>query len=299
MNEANGRVSMLVLGMEASGKSAYIGQLLGRVQRVAESSLTLRATPDSIKPYLAVLNRLEQGLPPEHTEANAYSETPLLLEHASLGAVEVVWPEYAGEQVKDLLNSRSVTPAWRSRVVSSDVWMLFVRPSLISVPEDLISRRILPAPPVVRKGPKKPTDNQSQLDSNTEISAQTGLIELLQLLLFVKGIGVAQRVQLPILGIMLSCLDEVSSRDSGRRPNEILMERVPLLAAFLSSVWSPRASPILGVAALGQPLNPNKPNEDFALNGPENEGYLVLPDGSPHSDLTLGVSLLLEKLRET
>lgn len=27
MNEANGRVSMLVLGMEASGKSAYIGQL--------------------------------------------------------------------------------------------------------------------------------------------------------------------------------------------------------------------------------------------------------------------------------
>src|SRR5687767_8381467 len=116
-NQATDRTSILVLGMEASGKSAYIGQVLGRIQRVKTSRLTATSVPTSLKPYLGVLDRLERGLPPEHTEAEAYSETPLVLEDSVLGPIQLTWPEYAGEQVKDLLTTREISNAWRSRVL--------------------------------------------------------------------------------------------------------------------------------------------------------------------------------------
>jgi hypothetical protein len=196
--------------------------------------------------------------------------------------------------------ARRIPQRWYERLQESDVWLLFVRPSTTSIPADVISRRILPIP---ENGVKA-----SQAEAvTTALSAQSTLIELLQMLLHLRGVSAVSPVNRPVLGVLLSCFDEVQVREDtpgelegkyqgGRSPGDVLREHLPLLASFVESVWAPDARVVLGVSALGRPLLRNQPDLDFILEGPENQGYVVLPEGLEDQDLTLAVSLPLELL---
>lgn len=288
---------VLVLGAHESGKTTFVVQLLGRVQRVAQGRLRARSAPSSLTPYKAALERVEEGRAPDHTETSLFADTPLPLFHDEAGPVDLVWPEYAGETLQGMVASRQIPQSWLDRVQGSDVWLLFVRLSTTSIPADVISRRILP----VQDGEEEvPADSEESI----ALSGQATLVELLQMLLHLRGAAVAPRVHRPVLGVLLSCFDEVEGRadpeveqngeQGGRRPEAILRERLPLLASFVDSVWDPDSRVILGVAALGRPLLRDEPDLDFILQGPERQGYVVLPDGREHPDLTLAVSLPLD-----
>jgi energy-coupling factor transporter ATP-binding protein EcfA2 len=288
---------VLVLGAHESGKTTFVVQLLGRVQRVAEGRLRARTAPTSLGPYRAALERVEEGRAPDHTETSLFAQTPLPLLHDQAGPVDLVWPEYAGETLQGMVALRRIPQSWFDRVQASDVWLLFVRLSTTSIPADVISRRILP----VQGGDEEvPVDS----DESSALSGQATLVELLQMLLHLRGAAMASHVRRPVLGVLLSCFDEVQARADpegeqaggreGRRPEAILRERLPLLASFVDSVWDPDSRVILGVAALGRPLLRDEPDFDFILQGPERQGYVVLPDGREHPDLTLAVSLPLD-----
>lgn len=286
---------ILVLGAHESGKTTFVVQLLGRVQRVAEGRLRARSAPTSLAPYRAALERVEEGRAPDHTETSLFAETPLPLLHDRAGPVDLVWPEYAGETLQAMVASRRIPQRWFDRVQESDVWLLFVRLFTTSIPEDVISRRILPVQGV--EG-----EDQAGDEETTALSGQATLIELLQMLLHLRGAALGPRVQRPVLGVLLSRFDEAlgdpegepGHEQEGRRPEAILRERLPLLASFVDSVWDPDSRVILGVAATGRPLLRDEPDLDFILQGPERQGYVVLPDGRAHSDLTLAVSLPLD-----
>lgn len=295
---------VLVLGAHESGKTTFVVQLLGRVQRVEEGRLRARAAPSSLVPYKAALERIEEGRAPEHTERSLFAETPLPLVHDTAGPVDLVWPEYAGETIQQMVTNRRVPQRWYDRVQQSDVWLLFVRPSTTFVPPDVISRRILPVPgESVPEGEERHADDQEE--GVTELSSQASLVELLQMLLHLRGVSTARRVVRPVLGVLLSCFDEVlepGSPPGGEAqttlPEDVFRERLPLLASFVDSVWDASSRVVLGVAALGRPLLPDEPDVDFIIDGPERQGYVVLPDGRQNPDLTLAVSLALELLHE-
>lgn len=294
---------VLVLGAHDSGKTTFVVQLLGRVQRVQEGRLRARAAPTSLVPYKAALERIEEGRAPEHTERSQFAETPLPLVHDTAGPVDLVWPEYAGETIQQMVTSRRVPQRWYDRVQQSDVWLLFVRPSTTFVPPDVISRRILPVPAErVPEGEERHTDEEE--GGVTELSGQASLVELLQMLLHLRGVSTARPVVRPVLGVLLSCFDEIlepgsspgEEQASASRPDQVFRERLPLLASFVDSVWDTNSRVVLGVAALGRPLLPDEPDVDFIIDGPERQGYVVLPDGQQNPDLTLAVSLALELL---
>lgn len=282
---------VLVLGTHESGKTTFVAQLLGRVQRVAESRLRSRAAPASLGPYRAALERVEEGRAPDHTERSLFAQTPLPLVHDRVGPVDLVWPEYAGETLQALVESRRIPQPWFERLQESDIWLLFVRLSTTTVPQDVISRRIFPV------GDGEASGEVSDEDA-AALSGQAALVELLQMLLQLRSAAIPPRVRRPALGVLLSCYDEVQPERSGGQagppPEAILRERLPLLASFVDSVWHPESRVILGVAALGRPLLRDEPDVDFIVEGPERQGYVVLPDGTESADLTLAVSLPLE-----
>jgi hypothetical protein len=281
--------SVLVLGATASGKSSYVGQLVLRTEHAPDGRLRATRGLSSYSALDPVLQHLQIGIAPGHTEHGTYEESTLTLEDRETGShVQIVWPEFAGEQVEALARDRIVPPAWAARVRTSDVWILFVRASHMFLPEDALSRRIVPTPTVSDAAPSA---------EGTILSGQARLIELLQLLTFVRGLGAVHPVRKPVLGIVLSCYDELDST-SAKSPATVLQERLPLVSAFVSSMWAPESLLVLGIAALGRALDPTEPDLDFLMEGPETNGYVILPDGSSTPDLTLAVSLLMDRARE-
>lgn len=281
--------SVLVLGATASGKSSYVGQLVLRTEHAPGGRLRAGQGLSSYGALQPVLEHLQLGIAPGHTEHGTYEESTLTLEDRKTGGqVRIVWPEFAGEQVEALARDRIVSPEWAGRVRTSDVWILFIRASHMFLPEDVLSRRIAPtatgSPPAAAR------------EEGTILSGQARLIELLQLLTFIRGLGGARPVEKPVLGVVLSCYDELADT-SEKPPGEVLRDRLPLVSDFVCSMWAPESLLVFGIAALGRALDPVEPDVDFLTEGPEANGYLILPDGSPTPDLTLAVSLLMDRAR--
>lgn len=279
-------VSVLVLGAHDTGKTTFLIQLLARLRHGANSRLSLREALAAYDAYLEPLRRLEGGRAPEHTESALHTETTLGLSDTVAGDLDIVWPEYAGEQVQNLLRTRSVPDAWYARVNSSDLWVLFVRSDMTYVPDDVISRRIGLGPP-----PPEPVAGEEG-----GLSLQANLIELLQMLLYVRGVAIRPGVRLPVLAVMVSCFDLIADRGTPTRPWDVLKQRVPLFADFVESVWTDETAIVLGLSATGRSLDHDRPDVDFMLDGPHTQGYVVLPDGEADGDLTLALSIPLDAL---
>ena len=279
--------SVLVLGAHASGKTTFIAQLLGRLERIQTGRLRARAAPASLTPYREALESLEEGRAPEHTSSTLFADTPIPLIHDVAGPLDLVWPEYPGESLQQIVTQRKVPEKWYARLQASEVWLLFLRLSTTFVPEDILSRRILPI--------VKPKSGPAA-EPEEETSKQTLLVELLQMLLHLRAASTAAPLRQPVLGVVLSCFDEIQARDTHRPPIGHLAERLPLLAEFIRSSWSPSSHLVLGLSSSGQPLSHREPNEVFIFQGPEHQGYVVLPDGRDDPDLTLVVSLALDLL---
>ena len=284
--------SVLVLGLSRAGKSSYIGQVLSRLHARSEGRLrAARSLPSG--PYRDLLAELAAGIPPQHTPHGVYEETPLYLQDTLYDqTVEILWPEYAGEQLREIIDQRRVPRHWAERVAASDVWILFVRPTLVPLPEDSVTRGIPP-----QSGETGSLVAASQPETHEWVSAQAQMIEGLQILSFLRQSTIQRRRRSPVLGVVVSAIDEIRVRESGTSPEKLLADHLPMLHEYVRANWMEDACMIVGVSALGRELDPNQPDEAFQIEGPENQGYLVLPDGLETRDLTLGLSLLLDRAR--
>jgi hypothetical protein len=108
------------------------------------------------------------------------------------------------------------------------------------------------------------------------------------MLVYVRGAISTEPLRSPRLCLLLSCWDELSTND---RPAAVLEQRLPMFANFVASTW---AEPIvLGLSALGRPLSTHDRDAEYVARGPEQFGYVVLPDGERSPDLTLPIQRLL------
>ncbi len=287
MSESNNSArNVLIFGGANTGKTVYVLQLYGRLSDEG-ARLSLRHQPDDLSLIVAGFDRLSNGLPPEHTTTGASADVTLPVADASGRAFDVVYPDYAGEQVDDMVQNRQVSREWRSRVLAAPTWLVFLRLDHVHNPKDVVT-----TPPPA----DAPPVNGSQAPASA-LGDQAETVEALQLLLHTAGVGSATPVRRPTLAVVLSCWDELSI-PSGTQPQTVLRDRMPLVEAFVRSNWQPDHTVIYGLSAQGKPLQPGTPDDEFIDQGPEAMGYVVCPDGSRDSDLTLLLHDVLERTPE-
>jgi hypothetical protein len=279
---------LMLLGGPNSGKTHYAGQLYGRLRR-RPGLLRLRheqGTPPDLTALEEVLRCLEEGRAAEHTAANTWAEVVLPLADVQGKAVDLRWPDYGGEQLRAVFDHRAVLEDWRSRLAVADGWVLLIRLKSETTYPDALAELVKRAKE--RKG-NSGTARAGTWDANAR------WVELLQMLLHVAGLGTATRLRRPRLVVLLSCYDELG--EALDPPPQMLAEKLPLLSSFIHSTWAPESVSIWGLSALGRLLERDSADELFIDNGPEQQGWVVPPEGgSRDPDLTKPLAWLLGAL---
>ncbi len=273
---------MLVLGGPNSGKTHYAGQLFGRLLRRPTGRLRIPpdATPADLSLLDEVLACLEDGRAASHTHSDTHAQLVLhLLDQPTGRRLDITWPDYGGEQLQAVFNTRSVTQAWAARLRAANGWLLFIRLGIEPRYEIRLEHALDGA------GAEAIATRQANWDPNAR------WVEVLQILLHVARHGTYSRRQHPRLAVMLSCYDEDPTPMS---PRERLATQLPMLAAFLDASWDPAALSVWGLSSLGRPLTEESRDPNFINHGPEYQGWVIGPEGgAPNSDLTAPVAWLL------
>lgn len=270
--------SILLLGESGVGKTHYGAQLLRRLMK-RDCRLSMNGQATNLEPFQAALESLSEGRAADHTATSIYVDSvwPVSKEDGTSG--QLIWPEYGGEQIKSMIESRHVPDAWRTRVRQADRWMLMVRLQQTQLDDDVLSR---PLSDLRKAAPDNPPH---------QISDQARLIELLQMLTYVRSMS-SPGVQpgSSRLAVLLTCWDELGFEGT---PPEALKARLPMFWAFLNSTWI--TPTVMGLSALGRPLNPHTSDSDYSSQGPEQFGFVVTPEGERSPDLTWPIHLLLDE----
>ncbi|WP_417447384.1 hypothetical protein [Kangiella sp.] len=284
--------SILLIGESNVGKTHYGAQFLKRLM-VRECSLQMSGAPTNVEAFNNALACLTEGKATAHTPSEAYLESVWPVTSDEGGKAELVWPDYGGEQVSSLVSQRQIPVKWKERVVGATDWVLMLRLQSIRIKEDQLSR-----PFHTLFECKKENDQVKAIGQHAdgeqpdafEISDQARAIELLQILLYLSKANLDQPLKQPRLTILLSCWDELESKEL---PEQLLASRLPMLWSFLASNW--KSPEIYGLSALGRPLSIDSPDEEYEIQGPEEFGYVILPDGSHNKDITLPIQRLMAK----
>jgi hypothetical protein len=267
---------LLIIGGPNVGKTHFVGQLYNRL--VAKASAYRMVTPPAdLSVIKAIIDRLALGLAGEHTQRGLNEEINFTVARDQT-EIALAFPDYAGEQVRDLVRERLVPSRWRELVAQSDEWLLLIRPEDILPLEDITTRGFADLDDLRRRA--------AQAQADAELTPPAFYVELLQLLLHVKGKSAVVPVAAPRLTVALSCWDRLDAPAADRAPLAELRTRLPFLADFLAAVWAPGSWRVLGLSSLGRTLDPVVPDEDFVDDGPAAAGYVVLPTGEHHPDLT-------------
>jgi hypothetical protein len=278
MNEPS---KLLVIGGFSAGKTHFGAQLLSRLQS-RTCTFVLREASPSVALLEEALSKLSEGMTSEHTSRDLYGTIVLPITDANHREVDLIWPEFGGEQVDDFVKRRQVSAEWVSRIQEADSWVLMIRLIRMRTEEDLISR---PFDSLLNQEMASDDPQQHEL---LDWSAQAKTIELMQMLLFYKGASMQLEISNPRLTVILSCWDELS-KPAGSHPKDVLYEYMPLFGSFLETNWNTDSLSIYGLSALSRPLKSDTPDDDFRQKGPENFGYVVLEDGSHERDLTIPI----------
>lgn len=269
--------TILLVGESNVGKTHYGAQFLKRLM-VKDCALKMSSAPTNLEAFTTALSCLTEGKSTDHTPANTYVESIWPISDEAGRYAELIWPDYGGEQVRNLVTQRRIPTDWRGRVLEAKDWVLLIRLHSLRSEEDLFSRPL-----------QSFAEAESQGDSVAyELSDQARIVELLQMLLYLAKFHLEQPLRKPRLTILLSCWDEL---ETAAIPADLLASRLPMLWSFVRSNW---ASPIvMGLSALERALSRTDPDQEYAIRGPEEFGYVVLPDGVINKDITLPIQCLM------
>ncbi|WP_283814034.1 hypothetical protein [Afipia massiliensis] len=275
----------MLLGESDVGKSHYGAQLLLRLNQ-KNYALRMRGAATNLDAFDEVTRALAEGKSAGHTSWTTYLESlwPVVDENGN--EIDLEWPDYGGEQVRRLIDDRKVPLVWRDRLLSCDGWLLMVRIQRSGVEDDIFSR------PLADILSRRAAEGVKEIRS----SIQARLVELLQMLIYVRGEGTSKPLNSPALTILLSCWDELGSEGEERTPAQVLHSRLPLLSSFVKTNWVDDRVEVLGLSALEKSLQPDQADADYIDKGPENFGYVVLSDGRRDADLSLPIARLAATL---
>lgn len=277
---------VLVIGGSGAGKTHFAGQILGRMRHDRQGKLRIRpGGVEDLGKLEEVLACLEEGRAAGHTSGETWTGIRCELETESGAEILLEWPEYAGERLFAMVERRMIPGEWRDSINNATGWLLFIRPQTLKLYEDTLVR---------------PTGITPESSASIEVPVQGSgwddrarYVELLQMFLFAAGQSTFRPTGSPRLAIVLSCWDELNGNKS--TPESLFAERLPLLDAFVRSIWEDDSWSVWGLSSLGRSLRQHERDEDFAMQGPENFGYVIRPGSTDEDrDLTAPVAWLIE-----
>jgi len=269
--------SILLIGESDVGKSHYGGQLLKRLMK-ADGQIRMDGAASNLEPFEAVMARLDAGVSADHTAVTTYEESVWPIVDEEGRKAHLIWPDYGGEQVKKIIDTKQLPIAWRTRIVQSPAWLLLIRLRQVRTGDDIFSR------PLADLKERRAENREAQL------SDQARLIELLQMLAHVRSAHDGHTGRLPRLLVLLTCWDEMEIEPE-EHPVDVLRRYLPMLCDFMGSNW--QDSLVFGLSALGRRLDKDERDMDYVTRGSEQFGYVVLEDGACSPDLTLPIRKLL------
>jgi hypothetical protein len=270
--------SMLLVGESGVGKTHFGAQLLKRLLN-SNGRFRMNGAATNLEPFEATMGCLNDGRSAAHTPTSIYVDSEWPIADAGGREFTLVWPDYGGEQVKTLLDTRRVPAEWRDRVMTTSAWILMLRLHQLRVSGDLLSKPLASL--------ANSTAGEASETELSKLSDQARMVELLQVLLYLRGGGVGQVNDIPQLCILLSCWDELGQTGT---PASILSNQLPMFYQFVSSNWPEPI--IMGLSALERPLDKKVSDEEYVTKGPEHFGYIVTQDGSTSTDLTIPLDVL-------
>lgn len=274
---------ILIIGGPNAGKTHFGGQLYGRLNSgLFGYKIASRNRPTDLTIFQDVLNKLSEGKRADHTEASANRSIDLVIDDSEGNSIVFAFPDYAGEQVKFIVENRKINETWKNYIEISSSWLLFVRLSEVDPLEDIINRGI-PAPEEIQR--------RKQDTPPVKVSDAAYFVELLQMLLYVKAVPSLNAVVRPNLTIVLSCWDDLNLR-VGTKPADLLEERLPLLYHFVKNVWSNGSLAIIGLSSTEKTLTDDADEEYIELT-PIEFGYIIDPSGEKDKDLTLAIKTFI------
>ncbi len=265
--------SILLIGKPHSSKTVFLSQFYSKLQK-NKSKLKLYKSVDDLSPISGAREALASGEAPQTTPSEKSIRFYLPIQVAEK-QVDLKCPEYGGEQVLNIVENRELNKEWTTSIQESDSWILFIRLNNLNKPLDISD---VTYSEQHHKNSKEPVS-----ETEYKISDQSFFIELLQILLHAKGTDYHRVNDKVKLTIVLTCWDEMNTKD---KPYDILKSKLPLLLNFLESNWDENYLNIVGLSAQGFSLTTPENKEKYQIEGPEEFGYLVLPDGAQTNDIT-------------
>ena len=278
---------ILMLGESDVGKTHYGGQLLKRLMN-SNGQIRMDGAATNLEPFQTVMDSLNEGRLADHTATATYDESVWPIIDDEERKAHLVWPDYGGEQIRNIIDNRRIPNVWRARITQSAAWLLLIRPQKIRMDNDIFSRPLLSLREDTNKAREADQREETPETGEAELSDQARLIELLQVLIQTRLTCDGDVGRLPRLLILLTCWDEMEMK---LRPVGILRQRLPMFHDFVSSNW--KDSLVFGLSALGRRLDKTEADMDYVNRGSENFGYVVLENGTRCNDLTLPIRKLL------
>ena len=269
--------SILLIGESDVGKSHYGGQLLKRLMK-RDGRIRMDGAASNLEPFQAVMASLDTGVSADHTAVTIYEDSVWPIVDDEGRKARLVWPDYGGEQVKNIIDTKRLPIAWRTRIIQSPAWLLLIRLQQVRSADDIFSRPLIDIA-------KTRTENQE-----VRLSDQARLIELLQTLTHVRSAYQGHCGRMPRLLILLTCWDEMKI-EKEERPVDVLRRYLPMFCDFFTSNWEDAS--IFGLSALGRRLDKHERDMDYVTRGSEQFGYVIQEDGACSPDLTLPIRKLI------
>lgn len=264
----------LIIGIPDSGKTHLAGQLFGRAEN-GKFTLKLRYQPTDISIFKEILQKLSDGKSASHTSVGFHEAITLPLESKDGKEFDLIYPDYGGEQIINMVKNRKISNQWQNAVMESTEWLLLIRADRIERPLDLLSNFYKRA---ISNG-KTPHSLFKGIPENTS----PFYIELFQMLLWNRGKFVEGDQGMPNLSVLLTFWDKLN--DKHILPKTFLKEKLPLFQSYIEHHWKKNYK-VLGLSSTGKTLSENEPDEEYQIKGPHQFGYWVSSDGQKDTDLT-------------
>lgn len=267
--------SIIIVGQPGTSKTTYLSQLILQVEG-KKKAIKFRNKPDDISILKDAITRLRNG---EEVQATPSDNNEIIKLPLSIGdnEIDLICPDYAGEQISHLLESREIDAKWIDLIADSNGWIIFIRPTQLSVSYDISTKSIKEAEAL-----KQPSNIKFQ------VSDQSNLIELLQILRHYKKLTVQQKSENPKLLVVFTCWDELDKKAS---PLEYVQKQLPLFYEYIVNNWCEGSFSFAGLSAQGGRMEDVK--ENYEIFGPEESAYIVEQNGG---DNVCDLSLLLTKV---
>ena len=282
-----------ICGFPESGKTSYLAALWHLVTTGAEpTTLQFESLRHGDATHLNELAaRWRNGLKQVRTEIASSKLVSMNLKKSSGEVMRLTLPDLSGESYRTMFEDRQCDKQVARTFENSDGMLLLVHADKIRQPHLVVSvvaqsQKLGSAIPDGQEVPWVPNLSPTQVQ----------LVELLQLL---KRNPLA--VKLSRLAIVLSAWDKVA--DEGRRPDQFLAERLPLLQQYLQSSLDDWAWNVYGVSAQGGDYE--KEGESLTGKDLEKLNHLksldepsmrisVIHGGHTSSDLTEPIAWLIQ-----